>query len=277
MAVSTLSDTSPEALRVLIDCYRRMPLERRWHLVGDSLRFGRQLHAWGMQIRHSGADESDIQRDWLQMHFGIGPWSDPSCELRPREGAIGQQQILFDGMQALERTGIRAVVGGAIASSVFGVPRYTRDADLLVEPFAGRESKLIGQFCDDYVLDATAIEQANAQHGSFAVIHMPSGFKLDVFVLAPTPYHRQMIDRAEHKVRLGADVPHFNLLSPEDAALTKLVWFRRTGERSDCQWSDILGVLRVQAGNLDEAYLDQWAAELNVADLLAKARADAIV
>ena len=32
-----------------------------------------------------------------------------------------------------------------------------------------------------------------------------------------------------------------------------------------------------RAGNLDEAYLDQWAGELNVSDLLAKARADAVI
>ena len=35
------------------------------------------------------------------------------------------------------------------------------------------------------------------------------------------------------------------------------------------------GVLRVQAGRLDDAYLDHWAADLGVADLLAKARAQA--
>ena len=38
---------------------------------------------------------------------------------------------------------------------------------------------------------------------------------------------------------------------------------------------DILGVLRVQGDRLDDAYLDHWAAELGVADLLAKARAEA--
>jgi hypothetical protein len=61
-------------------------------------------------------------------------------------------------------------------------------------------------------------------------------------------------------------------VSPEDLLLLKLEWYRMGNEVSDQQWTDILGVLRVQAGQLDEAYLDHWAADLRVADLLARAR-----
>jgi hypothetical protein len=46
------------------------------------------------------------------------------------------------------------------------------------------------------------------------------------------------------------------------------------GEVSDRQWRDILGVMKVQAGRLDLNYLQKWAAELNVADLLQKALDD---
>jgi hypothetical protein len=47
-----------------------------------------------------------------------------------------------------------------------------------------------------------------------------------------------------------------------------LLWFRKGGELSDQQWHDILGVMRVQAGRLDLGYLQEWAGELGVADLL---------
>jgi hypothetical protein len=57
--------------------------------------------------------------------------------------------------------------------------------------------------------------------------------------------------------------------------LFKLRWYRLGDEVSDQQWNDVLGVLRVQAGKLDEGYLDQWAAEEGVADLLVRARAQA--
>jgi hypothetical protein len=63
----------------------------------------------------------------------------------------------------------------------------------------------------------------------------------------------------------------FPVASAEDTILSKLVWFRKGGEVSDQQWHDILGVLRVQAGQLDLVYLREWAEELHVAGLLARA------
>ena len=63
--------------------------------------------------------------------------------------------------------------------------------------------------------------------------------------------------------------------SPEDTVLAKLEWYRKGGEVSDRQWRDLLGVLKVQAGTLDRAYLDQWAGELGVADLLPRALEEA--
>ena len=44
---------------------------------------------------------------------------------------------------------------------------------------------------------------------------------------------------------------------------------------SDCQWRDVLGVLKVQAGTLDRAYLREWAASLHLTDLLRRALDDA--
>jgi hypothetical protein len=43
---------------------------------------------------------------------------------------------------------------------------------------------------------------------------------------------------------------------------------------SERQWGDVLGVLRVAVG-LDETYLRRGAVELGVADLLARALAEA--
>jgi hypothetical protein len=57
--------------------------------------------------------------------------------------------------------------------------------------------------------------------------------------------------------------------------LAKLDWFRKGGEVSDRQWRDVLGVMMVQAGALDRAYLRDWAARLNVTDLLRRALDDA--
>jgi hypothetical protein len=53
--------------------------------------------------------------------------------------------------------------------------------------------------------------------------------------------------------------------------LNKVRWYRLGGEVSQRQWGDVLGLLRVQAGALDQDYLRLWAIELGVTDLLDKA------
>ncbi|MCS7055413.1 MAG: hypothetical protein NZM18_04465 [Thermoflexales bacterium] len=58
---------------------------------------------------------------------------------------------------------------------------------------------------------------------------------------------------------------------PEDVILAKLEWYRLGGEVSERQWRDVLGVLKVCAGDLDLDYPRRWAAELNVEDLLERA------
>jgi hypothetical protein len=53
------------------------------------------------------------------------------------------------------------------------------------------------------------------------------------------------------------------------------LWYAIGGGVSDKQWTDILGVLRVQGKSLDLVYLERWAAQLNVGDLLDRARKEA--
>ena len=52
----------------------------------------------------------------------------------------------------------------------------------------------------------------------------------------------------------------------------ELDWYRQGGEVSENQWRDAIGILKVQAGRLDINYLQNWAKELGVSDLLWRAR-----
>jgi hypothetical protein len=54
--------------------------------------------------------------------------------------------------------------------------------------------------------------------------------------------------------------------------LRKLEWYRAGGEASEQQWRDVLGILGTWGARLDETYLDRWATELGVSDLLKRAR-----
>jgi hypothetical protein len=67
---------------------------------------------------------------------------------------------------------------------------------------------------------------------------------------------------------LGVDV---YVATAEDTVLAKLEWAAMGG--SDRQVADAATVLAVRGSDIDDDYLDRWAAELGVTDLLERARA----
>jgi hypothetical protein len=67
----------------------------------------------------------------------------------------------------------------------------------------------------------------------------------------------------------------YDLATAEDVVLGKLEWYRLGNEISERQWRDAIGVLQVQKGTLDREYLEHWARELGLGDLLARALRDA--
>lgn len=275
--LAAITDTSPEALRVLIDCYRRMPLERKWRILGDSYRFARILHASGMRLRKSSATEDDIRRDWAATHSEKASLEANGSTSPMHSQPVEHQEVIRSVLDAFEKSQIKVAIGGSIASSLFGVPRYTHDADLTAEDFSGREGPFVQLFDADYYVSLAAVREANQRNGSFNIIHLPSGFKVDVFILKSRAFDQNLLQRRIITTELDPSGRPIAVLSPEDILLHKLEWFRLGGEVSDRQWEDVLGVLRVQGERLDGNYLDQWAKELGVSDLLTEARADAAI
>lgn len=139
-------------------------------------------------------------------------------------------------VEAFDALGVDYLMGGSVASSVFGEPRQTLDADLV--------ARLFGQ-------------------------HAMT--KVDVFVRWRDPFGQSQFARRQKK-SVGQAAPlELFFASPEDTVLAKLEWFRKGGSVSDRQWRDLLGVLKIQAGALDRAYMVHWADKLGVADLLQRA------
>lgn len=63
------------------------------------------------------------------------------------------------------------------------------------------------------------------------------------------------------------DTEKVYVATAEDTVLAKLCWFQRGGSVSQRQWSDALGVVRVQGKRLDLDYMREWAERLGVREL----------
>jgi hypothetical protein len=172
--------------------------------------------------------------------------------------------------EALERTGVGYFLGGSLASSFQGEPRATNDIDLVVDLEEGQVEGLAVELGADFDVDEVALRRAAAEKASWNVIYLPTATKIDLFVLRDSPFDRSEFGRRRRvEVRAGR---FMFVKSPEDTVLRKLLWYRTGGEVSDRQWRDVVQVLRQSRSLIDPRYLDEWAAEIGVEDLLARAR-----
>jgi hypothetical protein len=175
-------------------------------------------------------------------------------------------------LATFERLGVEHYICGSLASIFYGTSRSTTDVDVVADLKRSNVSALVEALHGQYYVDKAMIVDAIARKSCFNVIFLPTSFKVDVFVSKNRPYDREAMKRIRAD-SLDEDSPsgRFFLPSAEDVVLSKLEWYRLSDEVSERQWHDVLGVLKVNGVSLDRRYLERWAAELGVADLLARA------
>lgn len=273
--MTPLTDTHPEVARRLAEAYRAMPPARKWKNLAQDYRMARALHATGFRSRNPGASPAALQGDWIAGTLGR-PCPVPIAEQQMDPVDQDYQPVLRYTIRVLDRLRIGYAIGGSIASSLHGTGRMTRDADLTAEPFPRQLDAFVAAFDPaDFYLSAESVREALRDRTTFNILHPATGYKIDVFVRKDEPFERAAFARRVPYPMPDAPDEPVQVHTAEDIVLFKIRWYRLGGEISDRQWNDILGVLAVQAGRLDDGYLDRWAADLGVADLLARARADA--
>ena len=170
---------------------------------------------------------------------------------------------------ALEALRVQYAVGGSLASSLHGVPRATNDIDIVADLRSGHVDRFIARIEREFHVDAEMIRSAVAERSSFNVFDVTTMMKVDVFVAEADEWIVEELVRArEESIEIDGTPATMRFATAEDTLLYKLVWYRLGGEQSERQWSDVLGVIKVQADRLDRSYLRRWAKHLKVSDLL---------
>jgi hypothetical protein len=172
---------------------------------------------------------------------------------------------------ALDALKISYRVGGSIASSALGVARSTVDVDIVADLRLAHVGPLVARLEADYYIDADMIRDAIRRRSSFNVIHLPTMMKVDVFIVKVREFDQAAFARVTNEPISDDDPRLFPLTTAEDVILHKLEWYRIGGGVSERQWDDVLGVMRIQGELLDRAYLERWARELGIDDLLQRA------
>jgi hypothetical protein len=175
-----------------------------------------------------------------------------------------------------EKLGVPYLISGSLASTLYGMVRNTQDADIVAEMRLEHLQPFVSALQDEFYLDDVMIGESIKRNSSFNLIHRDTMFKVDVFIPRPRPFLQSQLARARKQTFTFETEVSAKFASPEDTILSKLEWYRMGGEVSDRQWRDILGVLKTRAGELDLAYLRQWAGELKVGDLLERALNESI-
>lgn len=183
--------------------------------------------------------------------------------------------VILEIARILERLKITYLVGGSVASSLQGFPRITNDADIVATISEKQLADLFDALKNSFYVDQLNMRVAVQRNRSFNILHYESLFKIDFYIAGSDPFVHEELNRRQLMNLHPETQQQVYFSTPEDTILAKLSWFRKGGETSDRQWSDVIGVIKVQGEELDFSYLKKWADHLAVDDLLIKAMADA--
>lgn len=161
---------------------------------------------------------------------------------------------------AFEELSVPYAIGGAIATSFWGIPRATQDADCLVAIPAVAYQRLSD------ALDARGfeIEQPSGprpvtvsalleqvRHDKYMTL-LCRATSVELFVPV-VPLQQSILKRAVERLFHGRPL---RITTAEDMILLKMAFHRQK------DLLDIKGILHIQKGLLDLAYLRQWSVEM---------------
>lgn len=177
-------------------------------------------------------------------------------------------------LNVFRRLGVRHYIGGSIASTFHGAIRSTMDVDLVCDLDESQVVAFAASFGEEFYISLPAVREAVQRKSCFNLIHMPTSYKVDVFVSRGRPFDLMAMSRATSQPLGEGDMLQVPIATAEDSILAKLEWCRLTNETSERQWDDVSKLVALHGDSLDVVHMRSMAASIGVGDLLEKLLAD---
>jgi hypothetical protein len=260
------SDTDPRAMEVWIDLLRKQRPGDKLRAVLTMANGGHAQLFRNISKKYPTANGPEIFRRVAALNIGNEVAFQPMEDSPRGTPSEGLRRLLA----AIDRLEIPYFIGGSVASSTYGIERFTKDVDLVMAVVLDRVEELAGELAkEEFYADAGMMRDGIRYHRAFNVIYRPCVYKYDIFPLQDDDYSRaQFLRRRFEETTVLGELIECAMAAPEDVILSKLRWYRLGGETSEQQWNDLRGVVQVSGAQLDHYYLNEWAPRLRVADLL---------
>ncbi|QYX30098.1 hypothetical protein [Sphaerospermopsis torques-reginae] len=258
-------DTNIEADFYLFQRLRKLTLKQRLEMFISHEKGLKKLCLAGIKLRHRNFTIQEIRNQFTRAVLG----EKFTPDFQPKginENMWIQDSISLAGElhQIFASINISYYVSGGVASSIHGEPRSTRDLDLVIEINQNQIDLLVETLeASGYYCPAGAVEDVQRGYGNMLnITHTETIANADIYITDNSPFATSQMNR---RVLVEVEgIPNFWIASAEDTILQKLRWGK--GSKSEKQWRDVLGIIKLQADNLDYGYLAEWAEYLDLID-----------
>ena len=172
---------------------------------------------------------------------------------------------------AFDLAEIPYMIVGSYSSNFYGIPRSTKDADLVVHLPSAEWAKLPHILPDGIEIeDQMSFEMVTSTRRELLRVK-DSLFQIELFRLSDDPHDRSRFER-RRRVEIFPNLEVF-LPTAEDVVVQKLRWSAAAKRSKD--FDDVVAVMKVQGRKLDWPYIENWCAEHGTLEVLARAKAEA--
>jgi hypothetical protein len=256
-------DTAIEADIYFFQKWRQLSLKQRIERFISHERGVKKLCLIGIKSRNRNSTIQEIRN--LFTRAVLGEKFTPDFQPKGiNENMWIQDSISLAGElhQLFESINIDYYVSGGVASSIHGEPRSTRDLDLVIEVKPNQIDLLVKTLeASGYYCPAGAVEDLQrGLENMLNITHAETIANADIYITDNSPF---AISQMQRRILVDLDgIPAFWIASAEDTVLQKLRGGK--GSKSEKQWRDVLGIIKLQAETLDYGYLIEWAEILDL-------------